>query len=158
MRTIRKRRLESKTDYKLRFGLLKSGLPRVVVRKTNRHIIAQLVETDIAKDKILLGVTSKNLLQKGWPESLSGSLKSLPAAYLTGFLLGKLAKEKGISKAILDVGMQRNVHKSRIFATLSGLVDSGLKIPYDKSALPSEEDLSKNEKLKNIINDIKEKL
>ena len=93
-KTIRRRRHEGKTDYKARLALLKSEKPRLIVRKTNKYIIAQIVETEIAQDKIILGLSSKALLKKTWPENLKGSLKSLAAAYLTGFILGNLAKDK----------------------------------------------------------------
>jgi len=88
-KTIRRRRKEGKTDYKSRLGLLKSGKARVVARKTNRYFIGQIVISDIAQDKVIIGANSKELLSKGWPEELKGSLKSLTACYLTGFLLGK---------------------------------------------------------------------
>lgn len=144
-RTIRRRRLEAKTDYKSRLTLLKSEKPRLVVRKTNKYIIAQIVESDVAQDKILFGITSKALLSKGWPEDKSGSLKSLAAAYLAGLMLGKMAKSK-VKECILDIGMNRNVKKSRIYAVLKGAIDAGIKIPNDPSSLPSLEDLKKNEK------------
>ena len=158
MKTLRRRRLEKKTDYRSRLALLKSGEKRLVVRKTNRYIIAQIIESKQAQDKVIIGITSKILLTKGWPKSHAGSLKSIPAAYLTGLIIGKLAKEKNINSAIFDIGLNRNIHKSRLYAFLKGAIESGLKIPHSKDALPSEEDLQKNEKLKNIINKLKEKI
>ncbi len=143
MKTVRKRRLEKKTDYKSRFGLLKSGLPRLVIRKTNKYVIAQIIETSIAQDRVLASINSQQLLSKGWPKDKIGSLKNKIASYLTGFLLGKMAREKKINEAILDIGMHRNIHKSRIYAVLRGAVDSGLKISHDPDALPSLEDLKK---------------
>ncbi|MBX4196610.1 50S ribosomal protein L18 [Candidatus Pacearchaeota archaeon] len=139
MKTIRRRRREGKTDYKARLALIKSGKARLVVRKTNRSIIAQIVETDIAQDKIISGVTSHSLLAHGWPKELEGSLKSVPAAYLTGLLLGTLVAKKKVHEAILDIGMNRNVHKSRLYAVLHGALDAGIQIPHDKEALPSNE-------------------
>ena len=38
-----RRRREGKTDYYQRTRLVVSDVPRMVVRKTNRHIIVQLV-------------------------------------------------------------------------------------------------------------------
>lgn len=156
MKIPRRRRLEKKTDYKARFGLLKSGEARIVVRKTNRYIMAQIVETKHAQDKVILGITSKILLEKGWPKDKAGSLKSLQASYLTGFILGKLAKDKKIKSAIFDIGMNRNVHKSRLYAFLKGVVDTGFNVPHNQDALPTEADLHKNEKLKSLLK-IKEK-
>ena len=158
MKTIRRRRLEKKTDYKSRFGLLKSGKIRLVVRKSNKYISAQIVETNIAQDKVLIGVSSKDLLEKGWPKDKTGSLKNLQAAYLTGYYIGTLAKKSKINEMILDIGLNRNIHKSRLFSLLKGVVDSGIDIPHDPEALPTEEDLNKDEKLGALINKIKDKL
>ncbi len=153
MRTIRRRRIEGKTDYKSRLNLLKSEKPRLVVRKTNRYITAQLVISDIAQDKIVAGLNSKALLSKGWPSELSGSLKSLGAAYLTGFLLGKLAIKSGIKEAILDMGMYRNIKNSRIYAVVKGAVDSGMEIPHNEDILPQMENI-KNDKIAKIFDKI----
>jgi large subunit ribosomal protein L18 len=153
MRTIRQRRLKKKTDYKLRLGLLKSGTPRLVIRKTNRYMIVQIVESDIAKDKVVASVTSKDLLIKGWPKENAGSLKSLPAAYLTGYILAEKVKEPG-QELILDIGMHRNISQSRIYAVLKGALDAGLKVKHNEKALPTEEQINKNEKFTEIINKI----
>jgi len=153
MKILKRRRLESKTDYRARLALLKSGMPRLVVRKTNKYIITQVVTSDIAQDKIIAGVNSKSLLSKGWPENAKGSLKSIPAAYLTGLLIGKLASEKKISEAILDMGMYRNIQKSRIYAVLKGAVDAGMKIPHSEETLP--EIKINNEKIKSAFEKIK---
>jgi len=158
MKLPRRRRLQKKTDYKARFNLLKSEKPRLVIRKTNRYLIAQIVESEIAQDKTIVRVSTKDLLTKGWPKDKSGSLKSLPACYLTGFLIGKLAQDKKIKSPILDIGMNRSIHKSRLFALLKGAVDSGLDVPHDPKALPSPEDLERSDSLKSLIKTVKEKL
>jgi large subunit ribosomal protein L18 len=148
-KTLRRRRQEAKTDYKARLALLKSQKPRLVLRKTNRYIIAQLVVSEIAQDKVIASVISKDLISKGWPESLSGSLKSKAAAYLTGLMLGNKVKAK-YKEAILDSGMHRNVKKSRIYAAVKGFIDSGIKLPCSEDVLPSKEDLA-NEKTDKIL-------
>ena len=83
-RTLKRRRRESKTDYKLRKNILKSGIPRIVIRRTNRYFVVQAIESVEAQDKVIAGVTSKELLKKGWDAKKAGSLKSIPAGYLTG--------------------------------------------------------------------------
>ena len=153
MKLPRRRRIAAKTDYKSRLSLLKSEKPRLVVRKTNRYIIAQIVSSDIAQDKIVAGVNSKILLSKGFPPELAGSLKSLGAAYLTGFLLGKKARASGIKDAILDAGMYPNIKNSRVYAVLKGAVDAGLKIPHNPDVLPQIEDI-KSEKIIKIFDKI----
>lgn len=156
-KTIRRRRLEAKTDYKARLALLKSGKARLIVRKTNRYITAQLVTSNIAQDSVVIGFTSKNLLAKGWPESQAGSLKSLPAAYLTGYLLGKESKGK-VSEAILDIGMHRNIQKSRLYAVLKGALDAGLDIPHGESSLPDEKALTSNKAITETFTKVKAKI
>lgn len=151
-RTIRRRRKEGKTDYKLRIGMLKSGMPRLVVRKTNKYLIAQIVQSDIAQDKIISGASSKDLLSLGWPEKLSGSLKSIEASYLLGLLLAKKAK---IKSAIIDMGLQRNIHKGRIYAVVKGAIDGGIKINCNEESVLNEDQINKNEKLLEIFNKVK---
>lgn len=153
-KTQRRRRRERKTDYKARFNLLKSESPRLVIRKTNRYIIAQIVESEIAQDKVILEVTSKDLLDKGWPKDNEGSLKSLPAAYLTGYLLVKQLKTK-VGKVIPDLGLQRTVKGSRLFAVVKGAVDAGLDIPHNPESLPDMERIENNESLKTIFKKVK---
>lgn len=158
MKTIRRRKMEGKTDFTSRLASLKSEHKRLVCRKTNRYIIAQIIESHEAQDKILIGIDSKILLSKGWPKEETGRLKSLIAAYLTGFAIGKLALEKKIKRANFDIGMNRSINRSRLYAVLKGALDAGMDIPHDKKALPNESDFKRNEKLKNIIDKIKEKL
>lgn len=157
MKTLKRRRMEGKTDYLSRLELLKSEKPRLVIRKTNRYIIAQIVTSDLAQDKVVVSAVSRDLLEKGWPKELSGSLKSLPASYLTGLLLGKKAKEKKITEAIVDLGLHRNIQKSRIYAVVKGVIDAGIKVPHSPEALP---DIAKitNEKVKNAFEKLKTSL
>lgn len=141
-KTQKQRKQERRTNYTRRLGMLKSGKDRLVIRKTNKYIVAQLIESFGAKDKVVVGVSSKDLIENGWPEKLSGSLKSLPASYLTGFLIGKKMLEMGRKDAILDIGLQRNVHQSRIYSTLKGVIDAGVKINAETKVFPEEERLT----------------
>jgi large subunit ribosomal protein L18 len=158
-----KRRRELKTNYRKRIALLKSGKPRLVVRKTNRYIIAQIVISKEAKDFTVVGITSKILKKYDWKYSF----KNLPASYLTGLIIGKLAIRKGINEAILDIGLNRATKGNRIFAVLRGALDAGLKIPHGKEILPSEERikglhiasyLEKFKDLPNVFEEVKEKI
>lgn len=164
MKTEKRRRHKGKTDYKARIGLLKSGKPRVIFRKTNSFVTGQYVESKEAQDKVIVGASSYELLKYGWPKEMSGSLKSLPASYLTGMLLGKkiLDKDENAS-AILDIGLLRNIKKSRIYAFAKGIIDSGVDIPCSEEAFPDEariigRHMKRNpdfEKIKQKINDMK---
>lgn len=153
-----RRRRELKTDYKQRIALLKSGKPRLVVRKTNKYIIAQIVVSKEAQDYTVIGITSKILQKYGWKYSF----KNLPACYLTGLIIGKLALKNGINEAVLDIGLNRVTKGNRIFTVLKGAVDAGLKIPHSKEILPSEDRIkglhiaNYLEKFKNLPNDFEE--
>jgi len=140
MKTIQKRRRrENKTDYLNRLKLLKSERPRLVFRKTNKYVLGQYVLSEEAQDKINFGITSKALLKHGWPENFKGSLKSIPASYLTGYLISKKILMDKLEKPIVDLGMQRTLHKTKIFAFLKGAIDAGLEIPCSEEAFPEEE-------------------
>ncbi len=139
MRTLKRRRLEGKTDYAKRFKLLKGESPRVIFRKTNQYIIAQYVTSKEAQDKIEIGRTSKDLKKFGWPDEFEGSLKSIPAAYLTGLLIGKEILSKKLKTPIVDFGMTRVISKNKGFAFIRGLIDSGVKINCDAKEFPEEE-------------------
>ena len=139
MKTLRRRRKEGKTDYGIRAKLLKGGVPRLIFRKSNRYITAQYAVSNEARDKIITGTTSKILLKYGWPEDMEGSLKSLPASYLTGLFFGKKIIEKKLEIPIMDIGMIRNVGKSRIFSFIKGLIDSGVRIKCEEEFFPEEE-------------------
>lgn len=154
----KRRRQEKKTDYGARLSLLKSGKARLVIRKTNRYVVAQIVTSKQAQDTVLMTVSSKDLIAKGWPEAQAGSLKSKAASYLTGMLIAKSAVKAGVKEAILDMGMYRNVKKSRIFAALRGAVDGGLSIPHSKESLPSDEDLQASDKAAPLVEKLKAKL
>jgi len=123
------------------------------VRRTNRYIIGQIIESDVAQDKVIAVAHSKELLSHGWPENAAGSLKSRPAAYLTGYLLARKAKK--VKNAILDIGLSRNIKGSRLYAFLKGVVDGGLTIPHGKNALPSEESLASSEKGHALVEKVK---
>lgn len=142
MKTLKRRRIEGKTDYGKRIGLLKSETPRVVFRKTNRYIIAQYVESEEAQDKIIIGATSKDLQKFGWPKEFEGSLKSIPASYLTGFLLGKEITKKKLETPIVDFGMIRLTGKNKGFAFIKGLIDAGIKVKCSAENFPEEERIS----------------
>ena len=126
-----RRRREGKTDYAKRLGLIRSKKVKVTVRKTGRQIIAQAIKYNPKGDETLASATSKELDSFGFYGT-----NNTPSSYLTGFLLGKRMTEK---EAVLDIGMQSPSHGSVIFACLKGIVDAGIKVPYNAKAVPSEE-------------------
>ena len=136
---MKRRRRENRTNYKARRILLESGIPRIVVRRTNKYYILQAVESNEAQDKVIATVTSKELLKNGWDAKMSGSLKSISAGYLTGMLMAKKLKK---GKYIVDLGMARTFTGSRVFAVVKGLVDGGLDVPANEKVFPSEDRLN----------------
>ena len=150
LRTMKRRRRENRTDYKARRILLESGIPRIVVRRTNKYFILQAVESSEAQDKVVATVTSKELLKFGWDAKAAGSLKSIPAGYLTGILMAKKLKK---GKYIMDLGMARTLKGSRVFAVVKGLIDGGLDVPADEKVFPSEDRLN-GEHLKPEVRDM----
>jgi len=150
MKINKRRKREYKTDYLKRIKLLKSHSPRVVFRKTNRYLIAQYVTSEEAKDKVELGLTSKELLKFGWPKEFSGSLKSISAAYLLGLLMSKKIKENKLQKPIVDFGMIRMIPRTKTYGFLKGLKDGEINISCKKELFPGENRI-KGEHLKNKI-------
>lgn len=139
MKIAKKRRRENKTDYLKRLKLLKSGKPRIVFRKTNKYIISQYIISEEAKDKVILNINSKKLLEFGWPKEFKGSLKSITASYLTGYLIGKQIIKNKLENPILDCGMIATLHKTKVYGFLKGLIDSGIKINCEEKCFPEEE-------------------
>lgn len=133
-----RRKREGKTNYKKRLTMLKSQKPRLVIRKTNKQIIIQIVEYLPDGDRVVCGVNSVSLKKLGWKYACN----NLPACYLAGLILGKKAIAKKMNEAIVDVGLQTPVAGSRIYAGLKGVVDSGLKVPVSEDIFPAPERLS----------------
>jgi len=159
MKINKRRRIEGKTNYKKRIRLLKAGAGRIVFRKTNKYIIGQYIKSKEAQDSVARGIDSKILIKYGWPKEASGSLKSLPACYLTGLLLGrKIIDKEGKTKAVLDIGLLRNTPKSRMYAFLKGVIDAGVDIPCS-AEFPDESRIFGRHLKKNInFEKIKEKI
>lgn len=129
-----RRRREGKTDYYQRTRLVVADVPRMVVRKTNRHIIIQLVTAEMEGDKTLVAANSAELEKYGY----TGSTSNTPAAYLTGMLFAAKAKKAQYDRAILDIGLNRATPGARVFAALKGAVEAGLEIPHGEEILPSD--------------------
>jgi len=132
-----KRRFEGKTDYKKRLGLLLSGKPRLVIRTSLKHTQAQVVKYETEGDKTLISADTQELKKMGWKHSTS----NIPAAYLTGLLIGKKAKKKKVKEVVVDFGPQRVVKGSRLFATVKGAMEAGLNISCPEEVIPKEERL-----------------
>lgn len=134
-RVMFRRRREGRTDYRLRKRLVSSKKPRLVIRKSLKHLTIQLVEAKVDGDRVLASAMTINLKKYGW----KGGTGNLPAAYLTGFLLGKKALSKGIKQAVADLNGYSITKGNRLFAAIKGVLDAGMEIPHSEEVLPSED-------------------
>jgi large subunit ribosomal protein L18 len=130
-----RRRREGKTDYRARLRLIRSGKPRLVVRRSLKHTVVQLVGYDEKGDKVLASSTTGQLRELGW----TGSTGNTPAAYLAGLMAGRRAFRASVTEAILDLGLIRPSKGSKVFAALKGVLDGGVQVPHSDEVLPSED-------------------
>lgn len=133
-----RRKRHGKTYYRKRLKMLLSNKFRFVIRKSLKNLQASIIEYNPKGDKVLLTVDSKALTKLGW----KGDNGNLPSAYLIGMLAGKKALEKKIKDAILDLGFNKSVKGSRLYAVLAGAIDAGLKIPFEQEILPLKDRIS----------------
>ena len=132
-----RRKRTGQTNYNVRLGLLKSGVPRIVVRKTSKYLNVQLVQYVPDGDKTLVSLSSKVLQKNGW----NYSCRNIPAGYLIGLMFGKLALKQSKS-AIVDLGSILSKKEAVVYAIVKGAIDAGMDIPVSEEILPSEERLN----------------
>jgi len=130
---ILRRLREEKTNYKKRGTMLMGKRDFITVNISNENTLVQILKPGMTGDKVVASAHSRYLLEKGW----KGSRKSVPAAYLTGYLAGKKALGKGASDAILYTGTRR--YTQRMAAALKGVIDAGVQVPADKETFPSDD-------------------
>jgi large subunit ribosomal protein L18 len=152
-----RRRREGRTNYYTRRKLLRGEELRAVVRRSNKNVNIQFEEFGMEGDKVVVSATSKELAKYGWDKSCS----NIPAAYLTGYLVGKRAVKEGIEYAVLDIGMQKPKHGGVLFATVAGMCDAGLEVPHGEDVLPEEDRLNGahiDESIAALVAAVKEKM
>ncbi|MFH1174689.1 MAG: 50S ribosomal protein L18 [archaeon] len=132
-----RRKQEGRTNYKLRLKLLQSKRPRLVIRKSNKHILVQVVHYAQSGDIVKASATTKQLPKYGW----TAGTNNIPAAYLAGFLLGKNAVKADTKDAIVDLGMQVAKKGNVLYAVVKGAIDAGMVIPCSEEAFPTQERL-----------------
>jgi len=148
-----KRRREGKTDYYARKKLViqdknkyNSQKYRLVVRKSNKDIICQIVSATLTSDRVLGAAYSHELKRYG----VLGGYGNYASAYATGLLLARrVLKKLNLDKlydgefflveegddrkpfyVLLDVGLARTSTGAKIFGAMKGAVDGGLEIPH----------------------------
>lgn len=153
-----RRKREGRTDYKRRLVLLKSTLPRLVVRASNKSIQGQLVSYEPNGDKVHATARATELKKLGWEHAIGNT----SAAYLTGLLLAtKLKKHNIKSDIIVDLGLTKHHPGGRAYGLVKGMVDGGFVVRVSDEALPSQERLNgvhMNEKVAKSIVALKAKL
>ncbi len=120
---ILRRLREEKTNYRKRGTMLMGRREFITVNISNENTQVQILKPEITGDKVVASAHSRYLLEKGW----KGSRKSVPAAYLTGYIAGKKALVKGSKGAILYTGTRK--YTQRMAAALKGVIDAGLEVP-----------------------------
>ncbi len=133
-----RRRREGRTNYHHRLRLLRSGLPRAVVRKTNSNNIVQFIVLDEQGDRVLAQATGTELAKYGWTQMAN----TIPAAYLTGLLAARRALEHDVERAVLDIGLHVPVKGSVVFSALKGILDGGVEVPHGNGIFPSDDRLA----------------
>ena len=128
-----KRNRQKKTNYRKREALLISRRSFITVKISDQNVICQVLKPTPAGDVVISSVHSRELKKYGW----KGSMNSLPACYLIGFLLGKKSMEKGTTSAILYTG--KDAFTSRIAASLKGMIDAGFNVPVSEDIYPTDE-------------------
>ncbi len=157
MRAVFRRKREGKTNYRKRFALLKSGKPRVIVRKSNSNIRIQFALYDGMGDRVVVSAMGSELKKYGWNYSFSNA----PAAYLTGIMAGRKAIKKGINEGVLDIGLRHISRGGNISSALKGLLDAGVNISHGEEILPGDDRIYGkhiDEKMVEIIKEIKKKI
>ncbi|HWG90329.1 MAG TPA: 50S ribosomal protein L18 [Candidatus Thermoplasmatota archaeon] len=133
-----RRRREGRTDYRRRLALLKSEKARVVVRRSLKNVIVQFVTYNEVGDQIVAQAEARELPAMGW----TGYTSNTPAAYLTGVLAAKRAKDAGVTEGIVDLGLQVPQKGGNLFAAVQGVLDAGVQVPHSPDVLPQEDRLS----------------
>jgi large subunit ribosomal protein L18 len=104
-----------------------------VAKISDQNVSCQFLKPTLKGDLVICSAHSRELRKYGW----KGSMNSLPACYLTGFLLGKKSMAKGMDNAILYTG--RDSFTSRVAACLKGIVAAGVNVPVSEDNLPSDD-------------------
>ncbi|KRX13844.1 60S ribosomal protein L5 [Trichinella nelsoni] len=160
------RSTKGKTDYHARRYLVvqdknKYNTPkyRLIVRITNKDIVAQIAYAKIGGDVVVTAAYSHELPKYG----IKLGLTNYAAAYCTGLLLARRHLKKlkldriyrgvddvtgedynveseegkpGAFRCFLDVGLARTTTGARIFGIMKGALDGGLDIPHSDRRFP----------------------
>ena len=130
-----RRKREGRTNYNKRLQLLVGREHRVVIRKSLKSVLVQIVDYLPDGDKVIASAHSRELKKYGLPYNNS----NIVVAYLTGLLCGVKVQKAGIKSGIVDFGLQKAHPKGKLMAVVKGLADSGFKVPVNENAVPDED-------------------
>lgn len=150
-----RRKREDKTDYRTRLKMLQSGRLRLVLRRSLKNFNIQVIQYKTEGDQVVAEANSKELEKLGWTHAKG----NIPAAYLTGYLLGRKCQNKGLKDFIVDIGMQKSTRGSRLYAAVKGFTDSGIEVNCDEKMFPSDDRIKGEHISKDLdLEQIKEKI
>ena len=149
-----RRRREGVTRFSKRLPLIKSGKPRIVVRKSNRNIVVQFVEFSEKGDRTAFTFNSGHLKKLfKWP-----SARNAWTAYLAGLYAGKEASKKGVKEAVPDIGRHTPSKGNIVFAAIKGAADAGIKCSFSEDVVPMDKISAPPEKIKAQFEEVKKKI
>ena len=128
-----KRTRQRKTNYRKRAALLLNRSYFIVAKISDQNVSCQVLKPTIKGDIVICSAHSRELRKYGW----KGSMNSLPACYLTGFLLGKKSIANATNNAILYTGT--GSFTSRVAACLKGILAAGVNVPVSEDNLPTDD-------------------
>ncbi|MCL2403262.1 MAG: 50S ribosomal protein L18 [Coriobacteriia bacterium] len=94
--------------------------PRLRITRSNAHMYAQLID-DVAAVTLAAVATNEADVTK----KLKGSTSNKEAAKMAGELLGKRAKDAGVTEVVFDRGGR--IYHGRVQALADGAREAGLK-------------------------------
>jgi len=112
----------------------------LIVRRTNKHVIAQVATYDPSGDKILTSAHTRELTNFGYTLGTN----NMSANYLLGLLAGVRITSTKIPLVIADFGLQHVTHKGNLYAFLKGVHDAGVPIPVREDFFPDPGRISGN--------------
>ncbi len=101
----------------------RSDLPRLVVKRSNQHLHAQIIDPS---GQVLAAASSTALSHSSDASDKTHSLTKTNIATQLGVKLAELAKKAGLSAVVLDRGEYR--FHGRIKALVESLNKAGLKV------------------------------
>ena len=110
--------------------MLKSGLHRIVIRKSINDIRVQVVQYDRKGDITRLEDRASSLKRLGWKAHCA----NMPAAYLIGYKIGRKMLASGIKQAVADIVLQSTTKGNSLFAVVRGAKDAGIGINLGEEA------------------------